>query len=149
MDMQIKSCSAFGHRNVFENISERISSAVRTAAEQGCEIFYTGAMGRFDEMFSSEVRAVKKEYPTIKLICVKPYMTNEINNQGEYLYTLYDDIVIPTELAGVHYKAAITKSNQWMIQKSDLVIIYAKRNYGGAYTAKLYAERIGKPIILI
>ena len=76
-------------------------------------------------------------------------MTNEINNQGEYLYTLYDDIVIPTELAGVHYKAAITKRNQWMIQKSDLVIIYAKRNYGGAYTAKLYAERLGKPIILI
>lgn len=145
----IEVCSAFGHREVFENISERISSAVRTAAEQGCEIFYTGAMGRFDEMFSSEVRALKKDFPNIKLICVMPYMTNEINTQGDYLYTLYDDILIPTELADVHYKAAITKRNQWIIQRSDLVIVYTKRNYGGAYNAKRYAERMNKEIITI
>jgi uncharacterized phage-like protein YoqJ len=145
----IEVCSAFGHREVFENISERISSAVRTAAEQGCEIFYTGAMGKFDKMFSSEVRALKKDYPNIKLICVMPYMTNEINTQGDYLYTLYDDILIPTELADVHYKAAITKRNQWIIQRSDLVIIYTRRNFGGAYSAKRYAQRMKKEIITI
>ena len=110
-----KACCAFGHREVFENISKAISSAVRTAAEQGCEIFYTGAMGRFDEMFSLEVRALKKDFPNIKLICVMPYMTNEINTQGDYLYTLYDDILVPTELADVHYKAAITRRNQWIM----------------------------------
>lgn len=59
-----KACCGFGHREVFENLSDRISSAVRMAAEQGCEIFYTGAMGRFDEMFSLEVRALKKIFPT-------------------------------------------------------------------------------------
>ena len=144
-----KACCAFGHREVFENISKAISSAVRTAAEQGCEIFYTGAMGRFDEMFSSEVRTLKKDYPNIKLICVMPYMTNEINTQGDYLYTLYDDILIPIELADVHYKAAITRRNQWIIQRSDLVIVYTKRNYGGAYNAKRYAERTNKGIITI
>ena len=144
-----KACCAFGHREVFENISKAVSSAVRTAAEQGCEIFYTSAMGKFDEMFSSEVRALKKDYPNIKLICVMPYMTNEINTQGDYLYTLYDDILIPTELADVHYKAAITKRNQWIIQRSDLVIVYTKRNYGGAYNAKRYAERMNKEIITI
>ena len=77
--MLITTCSAFGHRNVFENISEKLNSAVRTAADQGCKLFYTGAMGRFDEMFSSAVRALKKQYPKIKLVCVKPYMTKEIN----------------------------------------------------------------------
>lgn len=49
----IRVCSAFGHRDIFENITEKINSAVRDAAEQGCEIFYTRAMGQFDEMFSS------------------------------------------------------------------------------------------------
>ena len=39
-----KACCGFGHREVFENLSDRISSAVRMAAEQGCEIFYTGAI---------------------------------------------------------------------------------------------------------
>ena len=144
-----KACCGFGHREVFENLSDRISSAVRTAAEQGCEIFYTGAMGRFDEMFSSEVRALKKDFPNIKLIRVMPYMTNEINTQGDYLYTLYDDILIPIELADVHYKAAITRRNQWIIQRSDLVIVYTKRNYGGAYNAKRYAQRLKKAIITI
>lgn len=149
MKLVNKGCCGFGHREVFENISKTISSAVRTAAEQGCEIFYTGAMGRFDEMFSSEVRALKKDYPNVKLICVMPYMTNEINTQGDYLYTLYDDILIPTELADVHYKAAITKRNQWIIQRSELVIIYTKRNFGGAYNAKRYAQRLKKEIITI
>ena len=74
-------------------------------------------------------------------------MTTQINNQGDYLYTIYDDIIIPTELADVHYKAVITKRNRWIIQHSDIVIIYTKRNFGGAYNAKRYAERLGKRII--
>ena len=56
MKLVNKGCCGFGHREVFENISKTISSAVRTAAEKDCKIFYMGAMGRFDEMFSSEVR---------------------------------------------------------------------------------------------
>lgn len=145
----IRVCSAFGHRDIFENITEKINSAVRDAAEQGCEIFYTGAMGQFDEMFSSSVRRLKKDYPNVKLICVKPYLTAEINKQGDYLYSLYDDIFIPLELADVHYKAAITERNRWIIKQSDIVIVYTKRNYGGAYDAKRYAERLEKRIVSI
>lgn len=144
-----KSCCGFGHREVFENISEKVYSAVKEAAEQGCELFYTGAMGRFDEMFSSAVRALNKQYPKIKLVCVKPYMTKEINEYGDYLYSLYDDIIIPTELADVHYKAAIKKRNEWIITRSDVVIIYTKRNFGGAYQAKQFAVKKGKQMILI
>lgn len=145
----VKACCGFGHREVFENISEKIYSAVKKEAEQGCELFYTGAMGEFDEMFSSEVRALKREYPNIKLICVKPYMTREINEFGDYLYSLYDDIIIPTELADVHYKAAIKKRNEWMITKSDVVILYVKRDFGGAYKAKQFAVKKEKQVILI
>ena len=41
----MKACCGFGHRNIFENIGDRLDSAVETAIQQGCEIFYTGAMG--------------------------------------------------------------------------------------------------------
>ena len=99
--MKSKSCCGFGHREVFENITERINSAVREAAEQGCEIFYTGAMGQFDELFSASVRIMKKEYPNIKLICVNPYMTMDINKIGNHLYTLYDDVIIPSAHLGI------------------------------------------------
>ena len=144
-----KVCCGFGHRDVFENITEKINSAVIDAAEQGCEIFYTGAMGQFDEMFSSSVRSLKKDYPNVKLICIKPYMTTEINKQCDYLYSIYDDIIIPTELADVHYKAAIRERNCYIIRKSDVVMLYLRREFGGAYDANRYAERLGTQIVYI
>ena len=103
----MKACCGFGHRNIFENIGDRLDSAVETAIQQGCEIFYTGAMGEFDSLCSSAVRKAKKSHPHIKLICVKPYFTNDINTDSDYYNAMYDDVIIPPELIGVHYKAAI------------------------------------------
>lgn len=145
----MKACCGFGHRNVFKNISDKLNNAVEIAITQGCEIFYTGAMGEFDSLFSSAVRNVKKIYPHIKLICVKPYFTNDINTNGNYYAAHYDDIIIPDELANIHPKAAIKARNRWMIDSSDIVIVYAIRNYGGVYEAKKYAERSRKNITLI
>ena len=59
------------------------------------------------------------------------------------------DIIIPTELADVHYKSVITKRNRWMISQSDLVIVYSIRNYGGAYYALKYAHSNNKSIITL
>lgn len=145
----MKACCGFGHRNVFENISSKIDNAIETAITQGCEIFYTGAMGDFDSLYSSAVRSAKKAYPHIKLICVKPYFSDDINTNRDYYTTLYDDIMIPDELAGIHYKAAIKARNSWMINSSDIVIVYTIRNYGGAYGAKRYSEQKEKEIIFI
>lgn len=147
VEAKIKACWGFGHRQVFGNITEQLDKAISYAINQGCKIFYTGAMGDFDSLFSSAVRKAKTLRPNIKLICVKPYMTQDINENGEYLYSLYDDIIIPTELADVHYKAAITKRNQWIIQNSEMVIVYTVRNYGGAYKAMKYAQKNNKTIM--
>ena len=146
---KIKACCGFGHRQVFENISESLDKAVLEAAAQGCVIFYTGAMGRFDSLFASAVRKAKRNYPNIKLICVKPYMTKEINENGDYLYSLYDDIIIPTELADIHPKSAIPKRNRLLVDWSDIMIGYIKRQYGGAYTAIRYARSIKKEVIML
>ena len=42
---------------------DRLDKAVLEAAEQGCIIFYTGAMGQFDSLFCSAVRKAKRSYP--------------------------------------------------------------------------------------
>ena len=106
-------------------------------------------MGDFDSLFSSAVRSAKKVYPHIKLIGVKPYFTNDINTDKDYYTALYDDIIIPDELAGIHPKAAIKARNRWIIDNSDIVLIYTVRNFGGAYEAKRFAERNGKRLIKI
>ena len=145
----MKACCGFGHRYVFENLISKLDNAVEEAITQGCELFYTGAMGDFDSLFSSAVRSAKKVYPYIKLICVKPYFTTDINTDKDYYAALYDDIIIPDELAGIHPKAAIKARNRWMIDNSDIVLIYTVRNYGGAYEAKQYAQHENKAIIII
>lgn len=145
----MKACCGFGHREVFENISGQVEEAVLLAIKNGCEIFYTGAMGQFDSLFSSAVRKAKKTYPHIKLICVKPYFTNDINTDRDYYTSMYDDVIIPDELAGIHYKAAIKARNHWMIDNSEIVIVYTIRDHGGAYEARRYAEKKSKRIISI
>ena len=145
----MKVCCGFGHREVFENIRGQIEEAVLEAIMNGCEIFYTGAMGEFDSLFSSAVRKAKKTYSHIKLICVKPYFTNDINTDRDYYSAMYDDIIIPDELAGIHYKAAIKARNLWMIDHSDIILLYTVRNYGGAHEARRYAEKKSKIIISI
>ena len=119
-----------------------MDNAIESAIQQGCEIFYTGAMGEFDSLCSSAVRKAKKSHPHIMLICVKPYFTNDINIDRDYYAAMYDDVIIPTELIGVHYKAAIKARNRWMIDNSDVVMVYTIREYGGAFDAMKYAIKM-------
>ena len=147
--MKMRACCGFGHRDVWEKIDDAVYAAVLKAAEQGCDIFYTGAMGEFDSLFSYAARKIKKTYPEIKLICVKPYFTNDLNINGEDYSALYDDVIIPDDLADIHPKAAIKYRNRWMIDHSDIILVYTKRNYGGAYETRRYAERIGKEVVYI
>ena len=145
----MKACCGFGHRSVFENITESLDKAVIEAVQEGCEVFYTGAMGDFDRLYSCAVRKAKVSYPHIKLVCVKPYFTNDINKGKIYYEMLYDDIIIPSEILGIHYKAAIKARNRWIVDNSDLVISYVIRNYGGAADALKYAEKKKKKTVSI
>lgn len=58
-----------------------------------------------------------------------------------------DDIVVPMELMGVHYKAAIKKRNRWMVDQADKILAYIYRDFGGAFDTVKYAYRMGKPVL--
>lgn len=145
----MKICCAFGHREVLHDIRDKLHLLVKGAIEQGCRIFYTGDMGDFDRMFSYAVNRLKKLHPDVKLICVKPYFTNGINTKGEYYSDVYDDVIIPDELSFHHYKTAIKKRNEWMVNKSDIVLFYLRKDHGGAFTAYKYAQKHNKTLIKI
>ena len=109
----------------------------------------TGGMGEFDHLFIRAVRQLKKQYPFLRLILVKPYFSNEINTHQQQYAQLYDEIVIPEAVEGVHFKAAIEKRNRWMVEQSHFVLSYLYRTYGGAYKAVSYAEKCHKTIIRV
>ena len=74
-------------------------------------------------------------------------MKQSINRDKELLNRLYDTVLIPMELAEVHYKKAITERNRWMIDEADLLIAYVHRDFGGAYSSVKYARKQGKMVI--
>lgn len=140
-------CTFAGHREIFENgIQKRITEAVRELIESEMSIcFFTGGMGEFDQICARVVRGLKKEYPhkEIQLVLVEPYMKQRINTCGTILHKAYDEIYVPIELAGCHYKQAITLRNRWMIEHSQYMIAYVFRKTGGAYSSMKYAEKKG------
>ena len=62
-------------------------------------------------------------------------------NDKLYDYSLYP----PIEKTPL--KFAISKRNKWIVNEADLIIAYVSRNYGGAYSALKYAEKLKKKII--
>ncbi|HCG34935.1 MAG: DUF1273 domain-containing protein [Eubacteriales bacterium] len=143
----MKAC-CFGHREQYRDIDKQLDDYIEYLITNNCvDIFYVGGMGETDSKFSSSVRKAKRIHKDTKLILVKPYFSSELNTNKEYYEQMYDDVIIPTELADVHYKAAIEKRNCWMIDNSDFVISCVYRESGGAVTAIRYAEKKEKAII--
>lgn len=148
--MRNKVCVAFGHRDVFSEISEQLVSLIEELiVHHGVVEFWTGGMGEFDVAFSSAVRQLKQKYPHVKLLLIKPYFSAEINTNKTYYAQMYDEVIIPQAVANVHPKSAITKRNRWMVEESDFVITFVHRNFGGAHEAKKYAVKKQKIIFEI
>ena len=85
---------------------ERLNIALERLLEADEEFyFYTGGMGEFDAMSARAVRVLKQHHPEkkIHLYLVLLYMKHSFN-EDKLLKTLYDEIIIPMELAECHYK---------------------------------------------
>lgn len=145
--MKNKVCSCFGHREIYHNIDSIYSKLENIIINENVNVFMTGGMGEFDELFSSTIRQLKIKYPNIKLLLIAPYFTQKINLNKEYLQTMYDEIIIPDCVINSHYKSAISVRNRWMVENSDIILSYIHRNFGGAFTAVKYAVRLNKKVI--
>lgn len=143
-------CCCFGHRELYLNIDEQLDQLLKDIINKYHSVtFMTGNMGATDRKFISAVVRFRKKYPAVKLLLIMPYLTTDLNKFKDYYENLYDDILVPDELMGEHYKSAIEKRNRWMVDKSDIIIDCTYRDFGGAYKAVKYAKRKGKIIVKI
>ena len=148
VDMKMLTVSLFGHRQVddLRRLEERLYPILKNLIGATEYInFLIGRNGEFDEHIASVIKRVQKEIgqenSTVTLVL--PYTVADL----EYYEKYYDDIIIPDEVYGAHPKSAITLRNQWMIEHSDLVIVYVARDRGGAFAAMNYAKKMNKGII--
>lgn len=146
--MEAYTVSLFGHREIDDlrqlekQLIPIIKELIRTKYYL---VFLIGRNGEFDEYAASVIRRARSEVGTesSELCLVLPYSVSNIEFYEKY----YDSIIIPQSVFGAHPKSCIGLKNRWMIEQSELVIVYVKHNRGGAYTAMSYAEKMGKTVI--
>lgn len=148
--MDKKSCTFAGHRTAPSSITNELKDAICKLIENcGVTTFYVGNNGSFDHLSAAAVRSIKKKYPnkSIKLIIVIPKMNEAILNNKDYYPKRFDEIIVPADSDTAHYKAMISVRNKWLVDNSDYIITYIRKEYGGAYTTFKYAKKINIEII--
>ena len=107
--------------------------------------FYLGGYGDFDSLCLRTLRELKKEFQSIELIFITPYLDKNYSKLELAKY-YYDDVIFPP-IENVPRKFAILKRNEWMVDSADLVIAYVEYSWGGAAKTLEYAKRKKKQII--
>ena len=107
--------------------------------------FLIGRTGEFDEYAASLIKRVQSEAKKSgsSLTLVLPYSVGNMEDYEKY----YDSVIIPSELQRAHHKSSLTQKNRYMIDRSDLVIVYAEDSGGDVYAAVKYAQKLNIPII--
>ncbi len=107
---------------------------------------YLGGYGNFDQFAYNCAKTYKAIHTNTSIVFVTPYITPEYQkNYLEYEKEKYDNIIFPP-IEDKPKKFAILYRNRYMIEKSDYVIAYINRTFGGAYKTYKYAKRKGKII---
>ena len=108
-----------------------------------------GRNGEFDQVVSSTVRRVKRNFrdDNSALVLVLPYLTAECENNHQSFHEYYDEIEICQDAAEGHYKAAIQVRNRETVDRSDLVVCCIEHNSGGAFQTVQYAKKKNKEIV--
>ena len=150
--MDIFTVAFFGHRYIDKlfHLEALLEKHIRALIDEKEYVeFLVGRNGDFDQLVSSTVRSVRKNYrdDNSALILMLPYTTADyINNKNGY-EKYYDDIEISYKASIAHPRAAIQIRNCEMVDRADLIICYINHEEGWAYQTITYAKKKGKPII--
>ncbi len=131
-----------GHRDIY-NLNEVeiwLNKILKELIISGEINFYLGGYGDFDRLCKKVLLKYKKEYPYIRIFLIVPYLNHNMQTKD------FDEVIYPA-LENTPRKFAISKRNEYMINKSDIVVCYIKNSFGGAYKSFLFASRKKKIII--
>ena len=149
--MNNKSCSVFGHRKIVvdKNLVEKLTVVIGNLIKNGYDTFYFGGFGMFDDLCYQIVSKLKETHNHIKRIfCLFDPRHLRINKRPEWLKSEEYEEIIYLDLTFDWWYNRIYYRNCAMIDKSDIVLFYIRRNKNsGAYKAYKYATKNKKTII--
>ena len=133
-------CTFFGHRDAPQGIEDTLRKILLDLIKsKKVNILYVGNQGDFDFMVKSVLKDLGAKY-----YVVLPYLPTKVDAFDSYDYT---KTIFPDDLETTPPKFAISKRNLWLIEKSDIVVTYVTKTFGGAFTFKQQAIKKGKTVI--
>lgn len=130
-----------GHGTVYRLDEDKLKNVIKTAIDNGADLFLNGGMGDFDYICARIVKSLQNEYPQIRSELVIPYLTFKPRSMD-----CFDSSVYPDGFEKYHFKAAIIARNKWMVNQSQIAICYVDHDWGGAIKTFEYAVKKGLAI---
>ncbi len=131
-----KTATFIGHSECWDVDRDTVENAIIDLIEKGVETFISGGMGNFDKLGARTVCKLKNRFPKIKNIIVIPYLTFNVWDRD-----IFDEVIYPMGLEKYHFKSAIKKRNQFLVENSNYAICYVKHSWGGAAKTYEYAKK--------
>ena len=123
--MKEQTVTFFGHRDTPKEIESALRLTLIDLIEnKNATLFYVGNHGNFDAMVRRQLEDLSRTYP-IKYYVVLAYMPSKNAEPDEHS-------ILPEGIESVPRRFAINYRNKWMLNKSDIVVTYVTRNFGGA-----------------
>lgn len=146
-------CAFSGHRNLksldFDN--SLLDRVVHDLIKTGTTEFLCGMAYGFDLAAAETVLAYKKDYDiklTACLPCANQTDTFSKNNKLRYntILNSCDEVIT---LSPAYYRGCMHERDRYLVDNSDVLVCFLRRNSGGTFYTVNYAKKLGKKIIEI
>lgn len=132
--MKEQTVTFFGHRDTPKEIEPALRLTLIDLIEnKNATVFYVGNHGNFDAMVRRQLEDLSKTYQ-IKYYIVLAYMPGKNAESDEHS-------ILAEGIESVPRRFAINYRNKWMLNKSDIVVTYVTRNFGGAWEFQELAQK--------
>ncbi|MBQ7225658.1 MAG: hypothetical protein IJX02_03540 [Clostridia bacterium] len=120
-------CVFFGHSIISNDIRASLKSKIIELFQNGVHTFYVGNNGQFDYLVQIVLEEASVLFSDLKYEIVLSRL-DEKAISGNQRATVF-----PEELACVLPKFAISKRNDWLIKKADIVVCYITNKLTNSY----------------
>ena len=154
-EKRLHRCCFTGHRPEKLSLSEAevkslLENAIDTAIENDFTTFITGMAPGVDIWAAEIVLEKRKHNMALHLICAVPHPGFE-NKRGEYEKERYMHIIqnadYTTTISDHYFRACYQRRNEFMVDRSNLVIAVWNGTPSGTKNTIDYAERKGVKVV--
>ena len=154
VNIPLHACCFSGHRELDEDFSEKLlkKEILSLIQKENVKTFYCGMAMGFDLIAGELVAKLKKKYSLTLIACIPFYgQEKHFSLEDKERYSLLlkncDEQVVLSEK---FVRGCYQKRNRYMVDNSDFLICYLRKDEGGtAYTVNYFKKHKTNEIIMV